>query len=307
MKFSDINRKIHLNIGGIYLLKSTIDSRIYVGSTKSFYNRLMSHKNALLHNYHKGNKLLNFINKYGIDFINIDLIPLNCLENELRIIEKNYIIKYNSVNEGFNCSEETTNAVVPYTEERRRKISETSKGRIKSKETCKKLSDNSYWKNCLDQHPNAKLNLKNVILIKKLLLCGYKSVDISKLFPFVKSKTIYNVATNNKWGSVIINENDITNEEKKYFQTLFDLDNKIIKKNLTYNNVKFIKFLLINNSTLDQKKTIQSIYNISRQVLNSILNGRNYINVQPERIKEEEIKYYNSLNKINSLSQAPNI
>ena len=63
MKFEDINRCDFLHVGGIYILKSKIDDRKYIGSAKSFYNRLINHRCALLGGYHKGVKLSNFVKK----------------------------------------------------------------------------------------------------------------------------------------------------------------------------------------------------------------------------------------------------
>lgn len=276
MRLEDINRKDFLNIGGIYIIRNNIDDRVYIGSCKSFYNRLIHHKNSLIGNYSGCKKLLFFVNKYGIDCLDIELIQYDFISrDELFNIEKEYILKYNSVNIGLNCSENTVVPQVPFTEERRRKIGIKSIGRKHSENTCKKLSENCHWNNCLDKHPNAKFKNEDIIKIKKMLILGYRVSEIAYVLN-KNYKTIYNIKCGNKWSSLVVNSCDISKDDIDNYSKLFScIKDKIIRSDggLTLNNVSEIKHMI--NNDFD-KKYILSKFNISIQCFNSIKTGRNY-------------------------------
>jgi hypothetical protein len=275
MKFNDITRAEYLNIGGIYILKSKLDSRVYVGSAKSFYNRLQSHKESLIGQYSGCTKLNNFVSKHGLSSIDIELIPTSGTRDELFEIEKQYILFYNAVDNGLNCSYETKVPNVPFTEERRKKIGDKSKNRIFSKDSRKKMSENCKWRNCKDKHPNAKLKNEDVVNIKKMIILGYRICDISRLYK-ISYNAIYNIKSNNKWSSIVVNNKDISEVDVDNYKEMSKqlLDNVVRKGGgLTLNNVSEIKRMIDNG---DNQQDILLKFKISPQCFNSIKSGRNY-------------------------------
>ena len=50
---------------GIYQIRNLVDNKIYIGSSKSLYQRLRRHLNNLRKNKHDNQHLQNAFNKYG--------------------------------------------------------------------------------------------------------------------------------------------------------------------------------------------------------------------------------------------------
>lgn len=87
-------------LNGIYIIRNTIDSRVYIGECHNFYKRYGRHKSSLLLGKHCNIKLQNFVNKYGIEALEFDILELcddNLVDKEIE-----YIKKYDSINNGFN-------------------------------------------------------------------------------------------------------------------------------------------------------------------------------------------------------------
>ena len=85
----------------IYLITNKINNKQYIGSTiiepqKRFKQHIYNstHKNTHQYNY----PLYQAMRKYGIDNLNFEIIlQKDCSEEEIRLIEKEYIIQYNSL------------------------------------------------------------------------------------------------------------------------------------------------------------------------------------------------------------------
>lgn len=59
---------------GIYIIKSTINDKCYVGSAVCINRRIRDHKNFLTKNKHYNKKLQNHYNKYGIKSLLFDVL-----------------------------------------------------------------------------------------------------------------------------------------------------------------------------------------------------------------------------------------
>lgn len=147
MKFIPDYEKRHLN--GIYIIKNTIDSRVYIGECKNFYKRYGRHKSNLLNNKHCNIKLQNFVNTYGIDTLIFDILEVvdeNRIDREIE-----YIKQYDSINSGFNIIlDSRTMAHINNT--MRKEGTSKLKGIKRDPEFCKKVSDGI--KLYYQMHPN---------------------------------------------------------------------------------------------------------------------------------------------------------
>ncbi len=98
MKFIPEYNKRHLN--GIYIIRNILDSRVYIGECKDFYKRYGRYKSSLMRNVHCNSKLQSFVNKYGIDKLEFDILEE---VNEGRVDREIYYIQlYDSINKGVN-------------------------------------------------------------------------------------------------------------------------------------------------------------------------------------------------------------
>lgn len=61
---------------GIYIIKNTLDDRVYIGSTNNFRERFRSHRNKLKIGKNASLYLQNFCNKYGIDKLNFEVLEI---------------------------------------------------------------------------------------------------------------------------------------------------------------------------------------------------------------------------------------
>ena len=129
-------------MGYIYKISNTVNNKIYIGQTsRTVEKRWNLHKQTaknpsyLSYSY----PLYQAMRKYGIDNFNFEIIlQKDCSEEEIRLIEKEYIIQYNSLcPNGYN---QTLNTLHPINDiETYKKISETK--REKAKEVVQVITD----------------------------------------------------------------------------------------------------------------------------------------------------------------------
>ena len=120
-------------IGTIYKLTSPSD-KCYIGQTINLVERKRSLYNP--NKYYSGHKLDNAIKKYGIENFQYEIIiqivesSKEKLREKLDELEKFYIEKYDSYNNGYNMTLGGSGSKGCFqTEESKRKISEKTKGR----------------------------------------------------------------------------------------------------------------------------------------------------------------------------------
>lgn len=99
----NLERK-YSKVTGIYRIYSLIDNRCYIGSSRNLYSRVNSHLKALLANRHSNTKLQRFVNKYGIDKLQAEVV-LICKRSELCDKEDQQRIIFNSFKRGFDLLE----------------------------------------------------------------------------------------------------------------------------------------------------------------------------------------------------------
>jgi group I intron endonuclease len=283
-----LKRSEYNNIYGVYKIKSLIDNKIYIGSTKNLYGRNLHHFECLVGNYHRNFKLQRFSNKHGINNLEFEIIEIVEKIEDLLIKEQYYIDLYNSCDNGFNIVpivESTTNGY-KHTDETKIKIGEKSKNRIFSVESKIKMANNRIGICCGENNNHlSKLKENEVIIIKKMLNSDLSITDISKFFN-VNFRTIGNIKYNIRWKYLIITEK-LTNDEIKYYKNIFE-SNKNIRKNsvLIEKEVKHIKYLIENNT---DKKKIKNFFNISSSSLNNIIRGKNWKDIEAEKISDFNI------------------
>ena len=124
---------------GIYKITNP-KGKIYIGQTIDFDRRVYQYK---MLNCKEQPKLYNSLKKYGYDNHVIELIH-QCQETNLTILERYYQELYKTVeNDNLNCFLVTTkDKTGRHTEETKRKMSESAKGKKKTAEHIAKLPQN---------------------------------------------------------------------------------------------------------------------------------------------------------------------
>lgn len=135
-----------MNNSGIYIITFNTSNNFYIGRALNFKNRIKKHLYELRKGIHKNSKLQNSFNKYGEDSILYGVkIPLPEDEYIHKEIEQ---ILVDNLYDHPSCMNQSRSAsggnVAPMTEERKKKISASNKGRgfglKRSPEVCAKLS-----------------------------------------------------------------------------------------------------------------------------------------------------------------------
>ena len=128
-------------IAGIYIIRTTINSKVYIGSSINLYNRIKDHLKELRRNNHRNQLLQNHFNKYGMCFY-FDLI-LECDKRLLIRQEQIYLDGYQSYKreKGFNINIKATSMLgFKHTKKTKEKMSKIRKGRKFSKEARKNMA-----------------------------------------------------------------------------------------------------------------------------------------------------------------------
>lgn len=157
---------------GIYVIKNLINNKVYIGQTKSIYNRLISHKNSLLNNNHDNQHLQRSFNKNGIKNFKFNVIEY-CNILELTEKEKFYISKQKKC---YNIREAADSVIhpkrQPITEETRLKLSNVKKGKIPS-------------------------NLKSIQRLRKKKITYYLNNELIKIFnSCIEASNYFNITPN---------------------------------------------------------------------------------------------------------------
>lgn len=160
---SMINKIESTIISGIYIIRNTINDKVYIGGSSRLYSRFIEHKSVLLRNKH--NRIFqNFVNKYGIECLSFELIEeVICEKDKLLQREQFWIDYFQSFNsrKGFNmCKKADSPLGMKHTEEFKKAQSKRmmghtiNVGRKVSDETKEKISRASLGrkipKHCID-------------------------------------------------------------------------------------------------------------------------------------------------------------
>lgn len=80
---------------GIYCFKNSVNNKVYIGSSKSLDFRRRQHLSDLRCNNHSNIRLQNFVNKYGIDVLEYEVLEY-CDIEDLTTIEQKYLDLYSN-------------------------------------------------------------------------------------------------------------------------------------------------------------------------------------------------------------------
>lgn len=207
---------------GIYIIKSTIDSRVYIGSAVDISRRFKEHLTKLK-SKHFNKKLDNFYKKYGKLSLSFDVLEL-CSKEQLIEREQYYLDKYNSVTNGFNISPTAGNVLgMKLSKEAKEKISKANKGKKHSKDSIISMLEKRRSYSGLN-NPKNKLNIKKIILIKKMILLGYSNVLIGKYFN-ISEGHISKIRHNYNWKDIIVTM--VTIEDKIKIKSILGIPRRI--------------------------------------------------------------------------------
>lgn len=132
------------NLSGIYIIRNTINSKVYIGSSVFLRKRYNYHDQDLRKNKHHSIHLQRFVNKYSIENLYFELIELVIDKNLLIQREQFYINLFKSYKpeNGFNCTKIAGSRLgVKASEETKLKLSIAKKGKKHSDERRKKTSE----------------------------------------------------------------------------------------------------------------------------------------------------------------------
>lgn len=125
---------------GIYKITNKINNKVYIGQTINYKKRSKRHFSYLLRNSHHNLYLQRSYNKYGKDAFSIEMIK-ECEISELDQLEKDYILKYNSIDReyGYNLMD-GGQKYRNFTDDVKMRMSLARKGKKLTKEHCRNIS-----------------------------------------------------------------------------------------------------------------------------------------------------------------------
>lgn len=138
----------------VYIVENSIDDKVYVGQTRDFEKRKYGH----VYSAEKGDErpLYRAMREFGIDLFSFRILEECQTEEEASVREQYWVDQFDSFNRGFNLTAgggyHVGNKGRKFSEDHKRKISESHKGKSFSEETRKKMSE-SAKKRLKENHP----------------------------------------------------------------------------------------------------------------------------------------------------------
>jgi group I intron endonuclease len=212
------------NKGYIYIITCITNGKFYVGQTRKYrFNgknlgingRWNQHIYNSINNREDCPKLNNAIRKYGKDDFIVGKL-ISCSLDELNFYEKRYVKKFNSIKNGYNCTEggDYFNCNNEQRNEINKKISKKAKQRWCTEEYREKISQKKI-NNIFLGKPSEKRNYPNLpaniyVVKKNGILTGYtirininsSGIKISKTF----SSTVFTPDENLKKANKCLQE-----------------------------------------------------------------------------------------------------
>lgn len=224
------------DICGVYMIRSKIDNKIYIGSSCRVYYRFHEHKRRLRRGAHTNNHLQNAWDMYGES--NFEFLVMDTVSNRDELFKWEQLwldttnctdrrYGYNShlyadvSSPGAHHSEETRKKLSDimtgrkHTEDTKRKIAEASRGKrhteeskllLSKKHKGKKMSDEARKKMSENQKGfnahNTKVTPEIVIKIKELIAEGYTYKCIASQFN-ITDRTVSDIKRGIRWKDVV--------------------------------------------------------------------------------------------------------
>jgi len=134
-------KRFPINRMGVYKITNLINGKIYIGSSFDMGKRWNRHLNELKSNKHHSQKLQRAFNKYGVNNFIFEELEL-CGKENLNEVEQFWLDKFDSYNQGYNCSPNVKKPMLGknHSNETKKIMSSKRLGKILSEETREKLS-----------------------------------------------------------------------------------------------------------------------------------------------------------------------
>lgn len=125
---------------GVYVIRNSVNDKIYVGSAINLRHRFICHRNRLRRNCHKSPQLQSFANRYGIEVFRFEILEF-CSAEERLAKEQSYLDALRPFNKnGFNTMKLAGSPKgFRHSEESKIKISLAHKGRKHTPEARKNM------------------------------------------------------------------------------------------------------------------------------------------------------------------------
>lgn len=226
-----------INYNGIYIITNLVNGKVYIGKTEeSFKRRWWHHVSSLNGNYHKNNHLQSAWNKYGEKNFKFEILHIHEEGENLSNLEVKFIEKFDSFNNGYNQtlggegtlghkqSDDAKRKIgeknrinmtgKKLSEETKLKMSNSHKGYVKTEEHRKNLSKSLKGKNVSEEtkeknrlanqgskQVTAKYNEEIIYEVKLKLKNGYTAKQISEEYGMTVGY-VYQIKGNRRWKHV---------------------------------------------------------------------------------------------------------
>lgn len=134
---------------GIYMIQNKVNNKIYIGQAVDIEKRWRDHRRDLTNRRNENRHFINAWYKYGEENFKFTIL-LECKESDLNMYEEYYIFELMTYDPRVGYNKNYGGDSGRPTEEAKRKMSESKKGRHHSEEHKRKLSESrkgekSYW------------------------------------------------------------------------------------------------------------------------------------------------------------------
>ncbi len=164
----------------VYLIRNLVNNKVYVGQTKNFNQRKYGHRYAMKKGVER--PLYRAMRKYGFENFTFEVLE-ECTDESINEREQHWVVQFDSFNpeRGYNLTS-GGNQDTNVSEETKRKLSESLRGKSKTDEHKRRISDSRMgWEGLRgDRNPNHRRVIEGRPLDEKtralLSACASKRV-----------------------------------------------------------------------------------------------------------------------------------
>lgn len=168
---------------GVYCIRNTTNSKLYIGSSTNIQKRCRKHAGLLRNNKHDNQHLQAAFNKYGEDAFETEVLATVIVPQKLRNVEQSLMERYHACDRNFGYNKSSTTATSTITEEGKNTLRLKNLGKTYSQEVNAKKGLKGKSNPFFGQH-HSRANLEKMVISKGYQVSPFVCLETGNVYTF---------------------------------------------------------------------------------------------------------------------------